>query len=478
MRENHSEMATKPEECESVEAVLSYAKGHPTDPEMPEMTAFAYLDKWAEIYPQKDAYVVRFSDTDRETITWEKLKRTSENLAVWLKNRFGLSRGDRVGILSLNRLSMIVCDFALQRLGVVSVLLYATMDSKVELTNILASTECRLLLCEFGSMSSVRAVLPSLKEHDQSQKLSSAELHKLDYVCILTGEHAEGCSSLPKCDEIAATAAELAALRQDEKKIALDDDCTIYTTSGSTGTPKFVVYSYARAMCGWETLKRAGFTTEDRYFSDRPLAHIDGNVLSSLRYGATMVIANTRKAYQGQDPSVYLMKVFKEESVTCGVSSLYTLFDIVKGGGDQEFRNLGVKFFFFAGQTTNTEMIGVVKDKLGIPLFNVFSCTETGAMSCTTVNDTLDVTVKYVGLVLPGVEVKIVNPDNRLEILPRGAIGSLAIRKRYKWRYLFEQATAFDSDRYFYPGDMARMEANGYIEILGRADDRINVDAK
>ena len=75
-------------------------------------------------------------------------------------------------------------------------------------------------------------------------------------------------------------------------------------------------------------------------------------------------------------------------------------------------------------------------------------------------------------------EVKIVDLETRRHILPRGQIGAIAIRKHHKWYYLNDEQKwrdSHDDDGYFYQGDMARMQENGYIEIIGREDDMISV---
>ena len=81
-----------------------------------------------------------------------------------------------------------------------------------------------------------------------------------------------------------------------------------------------------------------------------------------------------------------------------------------------------------------------------------------------------------VGFPLPGVELRVVDADSGVE-LPEGAIGILEVRgpnvfKGY-WRMPEKTAEEFRGDGFFVTGDLARIDADGYITIVGRAKDLV-----
>ena len=462
--------------------VYSYVKAHcGEEHKIIDRPAFAYVDKWAAVQPDKEVYVFRPSDEERDAITYGELAPATERLAIWFKRQFHVTKGDHVGILSLNRMAFVLCDLALSRLGVVVVRLYATMDSKVELTRILSVTNCRLLLVQPGSMPSIHAVVPSLTSHDSSTgtRLVSSQLPKLEHVVVLSGDQEyPGTILLPHYGSINVSDGEVEELRAIQATITLDDNCTLYSTSGSTGIPSFVMLSQEAALqFPNQCLIRCGFTEEDRFYCDRPIAHIGGNPRLALPFGGALIIADTQKTVAGQDGS-FLLRVLRDERVTCGVTFPYALYDIVTTSKDEnDFKDMHIKYLIFGGQMTNIEVISAVKKTLNVPLVNLYGTTEIGDIMCTALSDPLQVVSKYSGHVLPGVEVKIVDRHTG-EILPRGQVGALALRKSVRWRYWDDEEkmkARHDADGYFYPGDMARMEESGMLEIVGREDDMMSV---
>jgi fatty-acyl-CoA synthase len=106
-----------------------------------------------------------------------------------------------------------------------------------------------------------------------------------------------------------------------------------------------------------------------------------------------------------------------------------------------------------------------------------YGMTETSPVSCQTrPDDDTDRRVSTVGRVHPHVEVKVVNPDNGL-VLPRGEPGEMFTRGYSVmlgyWNEPEKTAEAIDAARWMHTGDLAVMDAAGYLNIVGRIKDMV-----
>ena len=106
-----------------------------------------------------------------------------------------------------------------------------------------------------------------------------------------------------------------------------------------------------------------------------------------------------------------------------------------------------------------------------------YGMTETSPVSTQTrVDDPVDKRVSSVGRVHPHVEIKIVSPDTD-QTIPRGTSGELCTRgysvMLEYWHDPTSTAAAIDGNRWMHTGDLATMDADGYVTIVGRIKDMI-----
>jgi fatty-acyl-CoA synthase len=131
-----------------------------------------------------------------------------------------------------------------------------------------------------------------------------------------------------------------------------------------------------------------------------------------------------------------------------------------------------------AGSPCPVEVMKQVVGRMGMEEVTIcYGMTETSPVSTQTrADDSLDRRVSTVGRVHPHIEIKIIDPATRLTV-PRGEPGELCTRGYSVmlgyWRQPDKTAEAIDAARWMHTGDLAVMDADGYVNITGRIKDMV-----
>ncbi len=131
-----------------------------------------------------------------------------------------------------------------------------------------------------------------------------------------------------------------------------------------------------------------------------------------------------------------------------------------------------------AGSPCPIESMKQVVDRMGANEITItYGQTEASpAITMTKTDDPIELRVASVGRNIPGVEVKIVDPETGRDV-PRGVQGELCARgyNVMKGYYKMPEAThaAIDAKQWLHTGDLATMDENGYCKITGRVKDMI-----
>jgi fatty-acyl-CoA synthase len=217
------------------------------------------------------------------------------------------------------------------------------------------------------------------------------------------------------------------------------------------------------------------YTEQDRVCIPVPFYHCFGMVLGNLActtHGACIVIPAP-----GFDPAATLRAVQDERC-----TSLYgvpTMFIAELGLPDFGSYDLSMlRTGIMAGSPCPVEVMKRVVSEMHMSEVTIaYGMTETSPVSCQTrPDDDTDRRVSTVGRVHPHVEVKVVNPDNGL-VLPRGEPGEMFTRGYSVmlgyWNEPEKTAEAIDAARWMHTGDLAVMDAAGYLNIVGRIKDMV-----
>lgn len=436
---------------------LSYARGV-TEPPLLESTIGAALEQAADRWGNALALVSRHQGV---RWTWTELNAEVDRIATGLLEQ-GVLKGDRVGIWAPNCAEWTVIQFATAKIGAVLV----TINPAYRVS------EVEYALNKVGC--SVLVTAPSFKTSDYIAMLRELGPEKLPHLRLMVslGEDAhEGFlpwASLRSEPDRGALAAVGGALDR-------NDAINIQFTSGTTGFPKGATLTHRNILNnGYFTARTIKLGPDDRIRIPVPLYHCFGMVLgnlAALTSGAAMVYPG--EAY---DPRAALEAVQAE-----GCTALYgvpTMFITILNQPDLASYDVSsLRTGIMAGSPCPIATMRAVIDKLNMSEVTIgYGMTETSPLTTqTATDDPLEERVGTVGRVHPHAEAKVVGPMG--ETLPIGEQGEYcsrgyAVMLGY-WDDPVKTAEAIDADGWMHSGDLATIDANGYVRITGRIKDMI-----
>ena len=254
------------------------------------------------------------------------------------------------------------------------------------------------------------------------------------------------------------------------RALSPDSVIEILYTSGTTGEPKGVMHtsntllSSVPVYCG-----RLGLGPDDVALMASPLAHqtgfIYGMVVSTV-LGAKCVLQDIWKA----DVAARLIQ---DEGVTYTMASTPFLSDLTDEAVQGRWDFGRFRVFLSAGAPIPTSLVKAARERLGAHVLSGWGMTENGLVTSTLTTDPEEKGVYTDGFAFESMELRVV--DGRKRVLPPDAIGRLEARGAGNFvGYLKRpEFNAFDADEWFDTGDLARMDADGYIRITGRVKDVI-----
>jgi long-chain acyl-CoA synthetase len=426
-------------------------------------------------------------------ITYQKFKEETDNLAFGLAS-LGISRFDRIAIISENRPEWVYSDMAILGLGAVDVPLYPSLTSD-SIEFILNNSESKGIIVsnkfQLNKILKIRKNCP-----------------KLDFIIVLNEK--DGISS----DKDILTFKEVQTkgdrLKQEDPlyfknemhKVQKDDLCTIIYTSGTTGEPKGVMLTH------WNILSNSKAALEilpiyetDVWLSFLPLCHIFermGGYYTGFASGGTMCYAESIEAVSTNllevKPTlmtsvprlferIYSKVIKNVESQPAKKQKIfYWALDIGKEYAQaKKIKNLPLTLtlkyklanklvlqkikdktggnlrFFISGGAALSRELGEFFEALGILIIEGYGLTESSPVI--TANRVDDYKFGTVGKVLPGIEVKIAKDG---EILARGPNIMQGYYKNKK------ETEAVLKDGWLHTGDIGVFDADGFLVITDR----------
>ena len=433
---------------------LSIAAG-PTGTPLLEQTIGANLEATVDRFPDREALVVVHQGVRQ---TWAEFDATINEVAKGLMG-IGIHAGDRVGMWSPNFAEWTYVQYATAKIGAIQVNINPAYRVN-ELQYALDQSGCRLLVTRTEYLTSgyrdmVDEVAPGLPGLENVIYFDTDDWSEL----IDAGRSVSD-------DDLAARAESLDAR----------DPINIQYTSGTTGRPKGATLSHRSILNNARFVGDAcAYTEEDRVCIPIPFYHCFGMVMGNLAcsvFGATMVVPSPTF-----DPEAVL-RALQDERCT----SLYgvpTMFVAQLGHpGLADFDLSSMRTGIMAGSPCPTEVMRRVIDDMGMGEVTIaYGMTETSPVSTqTSTDDSVEHRVSTVGRVLPHVESKIVDPDTG-ELVPRGEGGEYCTRGYHVmlgyWNDPGKTADAIDADGWMHSGDLATMDDDGYVNIVGRIKDMI-----
>jgi fatty-acyl-CoA synthase len=429
---------------------LSYATGASHVPLLSE-TIGESLRRTVERFPHREALVVR---QQGYRATYAELWGEVDQAARALMAR-GVRKGDRVGIWAPNRHEWVVTQFATARVGAILVTINPAYKAS-ELSYALRKAGVNLLIM-------------------------AARFRGSDYVATLAQVRHEGLDAIVLEDDWDAFLAEGdrvsdARLAEREATLGPDDAINIQFTSGTTGAPKGATLTHRNILNNaYFTGRSLRYTGRDRVCVPVPLYHTFGMVIGSLgciAHGACMVLPG-----EAFEPQAVLAAVEEERCTSLyGVPTMF-----IAELAEREFERYDLSSLrtgAMGGAPCPVEVMNQVRSRMHMDeVAIVCGMTETSPVSTQTApEDPVSKRVATVGRVHPHVEVKIVDPATG-DTVPRGTPGEQCTRGYSVmlgyWDDPEATATAIDAEGWMHTGDLAVMDDDGYVSIVGRIKDMI-----
>ena len=426
-----------------------------TDVPLIQQTIGDNLEETVARFPHREALVV-----DHQGIrqTWTEFNASVDATAKGLM-AYGIDKGDRVGMWSPNFAEWVYIQFATAKIGAIQVNINPAYRTS-ELEYALIQSGAKLLVTKSEYLTSAYQVMAEQVRPNCGDLERIVYFDTDDWAAMITAGQAV------TNDDLAARMASLAP----------GDAINIQYTSGTTGFPKGATLSHLAIL---NDAKFVGLMCDydetDRVAIPVPFYHCFGMVMGNLScavFGATMVIP-----CPSFDPAAVL-RVVDAENCT----SLYgvpTMFIAELGHPDLETSDLSsLRTGIMAGSPCPIEVMRQVIDDMNMSEVTIaYGQTETSPVSTQTrTTDSVEIRVTTVGQVLPHVEAKIVDPETG-EIVERGKEGEYCTRGFHVmngyWNDPEKTAEAIDGDGWMHSGDLATMDDNGYVNIVGRIKDMI-----
>jgi len=425
-------------------------------------TIGAFFDGVVDKHRDREALVVKHQNI---RWTWGELGRRVDDLAAGLMT-LGLERGDRVGIWAPNNAEWTLTQFATAKAGLVLVNVNPAYR-RSELEYAMNKVECKALI-----------LAPQLKTSNYleivSDLMKDKKLPHLKHIVRLGGERTAGMLNF---DDVATAGgnAERVKLAEIGPKLQFDDAINIQFTSGTTGFPKGATLSHHNILNnGYFVAEGLKLTEQDRLCIPVPLYHCFGMVMGNLgclTHGATMVYPA-----EAFDPLATLQTISEERCTALyGVPTMFIA--QLDHPAFSTFDLKSLRTGIMAGSPCPIEVMKRVQSQMNMSEVTIaYGMTETSPVStqCAT-DDPVERRVSTVGQVLPHIEIKIVDTEGKA--VPRGETGEFCTRgysvMMGYWNDADKTAEAIDAGGWMHTGDLATMDAEGYVNIVGRLKDMV-----
>lgn len=420
------------------------------------MHGIAYwIDQRAQNTPNRIAII-----TEEQQLTFKEMGQKVNQFARFLQQECQVAAGDRVGILSQNSTSYVLLLFAIAKLGGIAVPLNIRLTAS-ELSYQIEDSGTTVLFTqhEFQPVVKQLGMDGNLKQiiwMDQKERFLSEETLELATTVIESNfENAiKKVSTEPLVHE----------------KIDANAPYLICYTSGTTGRPKGAVLTQENMF--WNAihnLTSLDITSSDRSIILLPLFHIGGIGLfafPTLFAGGSIVILGRFHP----DKTLEMIQQY-QVSIVMGVPAIH---DALRRSTLFSTTDLScVRWFYNGGAPCPHELILYYQDR-GLPFGQGFGLTETSPTVCMLSAEDASHKVGSIGKPVLFCEVRLV--DEYDQEVADGEVGELVIKgphvmKEY-WNLPNETAKAIRNG-WFYTGDLARKDKDGFFYIAGRRKEMI-----
>ncbi|WP_288417936.1 AMP-binding protein [uncultured Acinetobacter sp.] len=449
---------------------LSYASGPSAQPLL-GMTIGEKFDQACQQYADQEAIV---SAHQNRRLSYKELQDEVNAFACSLL-QLGLKKGDRLGIWSPNCVEWTITQFAAFKAGIILVNLNPAYKSH-ELEYVLNKVSCKgLVIASQFKTTDYQEFLTRIAPEIvvcTDKMIHSERLPFLKFVIKIDEKQHTGIHRFNDL-VVAPTQQQLDQLQLATQQLQFDETINIQFTSGTTGNPKGTMLTHHNILNnGYFVGEGIGLTPQDKVCISVPLFHCFGMVMGNLAcitHGSTMVYPSAVF-----NPLETLKTIHNERCTAAyGVPTMFIA--TLEHEQFNEFDLSSLRTGIMAGSPCPREIMQRVIDRMHMSEITIcYGMTETSPVSVqSSVNDTIDKRVSTVGQVHPHVEIKIVDPEGQL--VSQGTLGELCVRgysvMAGYWGEEEKTREVIDAAGWMHTGDIAEMDAEGFVKIKGRIKD-------
>ncbi len=432
------------------------------------------FDKIVAQYPDNEALVVVYQ---KVRWTYRELKEHVDILARAFI-AVGLKKGERIGIWSPNCSEWLLMQVATAKIGAILVNINPSYRLH-ELEYALNQSGCSMMVIadQFKTSNYTQMLYdlaPELYRHAPGA-LIAPKVPNLRAVIRL---HSQPTNGMWSWNELLSHAPSVnnEDLEQRQAELSFDEPINIQYTSGTTGYPKGATLSHHNILNnGYFVARTMKFTDKDRLVIPVPLYHCFGMVMGNLgclTHGATMIYPS-----EGFEPEAVLQAAQNEKATAIyGVPTMFIA--ELDHPNFHQYDLSSLRTGIMAGSPCPVEVMKKVQTVMHMHDMQIaYGMTETSPVSTQTrIGTPLNKQVSTVGQIHPHLEVKVIDPETE-QVLPVGEKGELCTRG-YSVMLCYwenEDATrkAIDAARWMHTGDLAVIDEEGYVNIVGRIKDMI-----
>ena len=389
--------------------------------------------------------------------TYREMAQMADRIAVGL-HRLGVRQNDTVACQLPNWWQFTLTYLACSRIGaVMNPLMHIFREH--ELNFMLQHGEAKLLI--------VPQVFRGF-DHAHMATGLQAHLPHLQQVVVVGGDGPDSFEALlttPEWEKEPDAPAILTAHRPGP-----DDITQVIYTSGTTGEPKGVMHSANTVVANiLPYAQRLGLGAQDVVLMASPMAHQTG-----FMYGLLMpILLQASAVLQDIWDAKKAIEVIQAEGATFTMASTPFLSDLTKTVAEAQASIPTLRTFLCAGAPIPSALVERARQVLPTKIISAWGMTENGAVTLIQPNDDDERAFNTDGCPLPGVEIKVVDVDGNA--LPPDQPGRLMLRACSNFGGYLKRAhlNGTDADDWFDTGDLARIDARGYLRITGRSKDVI-----
>jgi fatty-acyl-CoA synthase len=470
---------------------LSYWQAESEGIDLLDTTIGDLLDRRAEEIPTQEAIVYscypEFGDAFNIRWTYQEYREQANAVAKGLI-ALGMHKGDHIAVLAANLPEWPLLMFGAAKAGLVLVTINPVLRAH-EVEYILKQGDVRALFFmarvrDYDHLATIRSLATPAIENGE---VTSEHLPMLRYVSLL-GFPPDGLLEQEGwrptlLREVIAAGAQVseAELAEQQASIRPSDPAILMYTSGTTGFPKGALLTHyglvnnALLIMEWfaPLWQREGMEMKDyRACIMFPFFHVAGIVgmLAALYAGGTLC------PLLAFDP-VKAMQVISKERCNSTSAVPTMLMAILQHPDFASYDLSSLKVVYSGAAPVPVSLMEQVKARIGADVAIVFGQTEGSCcLTSTLPDDPFELKAATVGKPLPYIDVKIINPATG-EVVPAGERGELSYRGFLAMRgyYKMPEKTAetIDSEGWVHSGDLATMNVQGYLNIVGRLKDMV-----